>query len=163
MTTVTSDDDSLNSCTVTVVRCNQYTTSEESKFEKKPKSELIVPGASISKKEPDKKPAKKPKRLYIVPGAPTLFYQKLNQNSCILSSLASALHHVGDGYVSEYIIRCKQKSLLENNNKFRMHFCRDNLIGHHNKNKNSIIVLRNGIHRRHMIYYGIGLLIKLCV
>ena len=48
-----------------------------------------------------------------------------------LQSLASALHYMGDGYASEYIIRRKQKYLLEIQNKGRMHFCRDILLGHH--------------------------------
>ena len=104
-------------------------------------------------------------RLYIVPGAPTLFYQQGNQNSCILPSFASALHYMGDEYASEYIIGRKQKCLLEIQNKGRMHFCRDILMGHHKvKNeKNSIIVLRNGIHPHHMIYFGISVLVQLCV
>ena len=58
------------------------------------------------------------------------------------------------------------KSLLcKIQNKGPMHFLRDILIGHH-KEKNekySIIVLRNGIHPRHMIYFGISILIQLCV
>ena len=86
--------------TVPVGRFNKQTTVEESKCEEKPKITLIIPGASISKKEPSKKSAKKPMRFYIVPGAPTLFYQQSNHNSCILSSLSSALHHMGDGYAS---------------------------------------------------------------
>ena len=112
MTKVTCDDDSRKKYTVPVGRFNQLTTFEESKCEKKPKSALIIPGASISKKEPSKKSSKKPKGLYIVPGAPILFHQQGNHNSCILLSLVSALHHTGDGYASEYIIRCKQKSLV---------------------------------------------------
>ena len=60
---VTRDDDSQKIYTVTVGQCNQQTTFEESKCEKKPKSSLIIPGASISKKEQIKKSAKKPKRL----------------------------------------------------------------------------------------------------
>ena len=65
----------------------------------------------------------------------------------------------------KYIIRRKQKCLLEIHNIGRMHFYRDILRGNHkDKNKkNSIIVLRNVIHPRHMIYFGISLLIQLCV
>ena len=62
--------------------------------------------------------------LYIFPGARTLLYQQGNHNSCILLSLASALHYMGDGYALEYIIRGKQKSILSIQNKDRMHFCR---------------------------------------
>ena len=103
--------------------------------------------------------------LYIVPGSPTLLYQQGNQNLCILSSLASVLHYVGDEYASEYIIRRKQKSLLEIQNKGWMQFFHDILMGNH-KEKNEkypIIALRNGMHPRHMIYFGIRLLIQLCV
>ena len=70
-------------------------------------------------------------QLYIVPGAPTLFYQQGNHISFILLSLESALHHMGDGYASEYIIRCKQNSLLALHNKGRMNFYRDILLVHH--------------------------------
>ena len=75
-------------------------------------------------------------RLFIVTGAPTLFYQQVNQNSYIISSLASALHYMGDEYASKYIIKRMQKSLLEIHNKGWMHFCHDILMGHHReKNK----------------------------
>ena len=72
---------------------------------------------------------------------------------------------MGDGYASEYIIRRKKKSPLEIQNKGRMHFCRDILMGYHKEKtkEDSIIVLRNGIHPRHMIYFGISILIQLCV
>ena len=77
-------------------------------------------------------------QLYIVPGAPTLLYQQGNHNSCILSSLASVLHYMGDEYTSEYIIRRKQKSLSEIHNKYQIHFCRDILMGHQKeKRKNT--------------------------
>ena len=38
---------------------------------------------------------------------------------------------MGDGYALEYIIRRNKKSLLEIQNKGRMHFCRDILMAHH--------------------------------
>ena len=50
MTTVTCDDESRKLYTVPVGKLNQLTKFEESKCENKPKSALIVPGASISKK-----------------------------------------------------------------------------------------------------------------
>ena len=55
VTTVTCNYDSQNVYTVPVGRRNQQTSIEESKYEDKPKSELIDPGESISKKEPIKK------------------------------------------------------------------------------------------------------------
>ena len=100
MTMVTRDDDSRNIYTVPVGRCFEQTSVDEFKYEEKLKKSLIGPGKSISKKEPIKIPEKKTMRLYIVPGAPTLFYQQGNHNSCILSSLAPALHYMGDKYAS---------------------------------------------------------------
>ena len=73
--------------------------------------------------------------LYIVPGAFTLFYQQGNHNSCILSSLASALYYIGDEYASECIIRRKKKRLFETQNKGLMNFCHDILIGQQGKKK----------------------------
>ena len=73
--------------------------------------------------------------LYIVPDAPTLFYKKVNHNSCILSSLASVLHYMGDKYAPKYIIRRRQKSLLKIHNKCQMKFCRDILMVHHREKK----------------------------
>ena len=54
----------------------------------------------MSKKEPSKISEKKTIRLYIVPGSPTFFYKQVNHNACIISSLASALHYMGDEYAS---------------------------------------------------------------
>ena len=68
--------------------------------------------------------------MYIVPGAPTLFYQQGNQNSFIITSLASEFHHMGDEYASKYIIKRMQKSLFEIHNKSQIHFFRDILMGH---------------------------------
>ena len=47
---VTHDDDSQNIYTEPVGRFNQQTSVEESKYEEKPKSVLIIPGGSILKK-----------------------------------------------------------------------------------------------------------------
>ena len=100
MKKITRDDDSQNIYTVPVGRCNQQTSVEDSKYEEKLKNSLIVPGESISKKEPINISEKKTMCLYIVPGVPTLFYQKVNQNTFILSLLASALNYIGDGDAS---------------------------------------------------------------
>ena len=80
MTTVTRDDNSQNIYIVPVGWCNQQTSLEESKYEEKPQSSLIVTGEYISKKEPSKLPENKTMRLCIVLGAPTLFYQQGNHN-----------------------------------------------------------------------------------
>ena len=50
VTKVTRDDDSPNIYTVPAGKCNQHTSFEESKYEEKCKSELIVPCESFSKK-----------------------------------------------------------------------------------------------------------------
>ena len=131
MTTVTRDDDSQNIYTVSFGRCNLQTSVDESKYEKIHHNPLICPDESISKKEPSKISEKNTILLYIVHGAPNLFYQEGNHNSCIISSLASALHYMGDEYASKYVIKHKQKSLLCIHNKGRMHFCRDILMRHH--------------------------------
>ena len=73
--------------------------------------------------------------MYIFPGAPTLLYQRGNHNPCIIESLASEFHYMGDEYVSTYIIKRMQKSLLEIINKGQMHFCRDILMGHQREKK----------------------------
>ena len=80
VTTVTCDDESRNIYTVPVGRCNQQTSVEDSKYQEKPKCVLIVPGESISNKEPRKIPEMKKMHLYIFTGAPTLFYQQGNHN-----------------------------------------------------------------------------------
>ena len=51
MTTLTRDDNSKNINAIPVGRFNQQTSVEESKYEEKRKSALIVVGGSISKKE----------------------------------------------------------------------------------------------------------------
>ena len=81
-------------------------------------------------------------RLYIVPGAPTLFYQQGNHNSCIISSLASSLHYMGDGYASKYIIKRMHKSLMEIHNKGQMHFFRDILMWHQKGENEKILNYR---------------------
>ena len=165
MTKVTCYEDSQNIYTVNVGQYNEQTSDDESKYEDKRKNSLIGSGEYISKKEPSKISENKTMRLYIITGAPTLLYQQGNYNSCILTSLTSALHYMGDEYASEYIIRRKQKCLLGTHNKGQMHFSRDILMGHHKeKNEKRInIVLRNGKHPRHMIYFGISILIQMCV
>ena len=165
VTTVTHDDDIQNMYTVPVWQCNELTSVDESKYEEKRQNSLICPSEYISKKNWARYHKKRLCAYTLFLVHPSLFYQQGNHNSCILSSLASAFHYMGDKYASEYIIRRKPKFLLDIHNKVRMHFCRDILMRHQKeeKKKNSIIVLRNGIHPRHMIYFGISILIQLCV
>ena len=60
---------------------------------------LICLGESNKKEEPSKISDIKI-RLLIVPGGPTLKFSQGNQNSCIISSLASALYYMGDELAS---------------------------------------------------------------
>ena len=57
-----------------------------------------------------------------VPDGPTLKYSQSIQNSCLISSLASALYYMGVELASEYIIRRKQKSLSFIHSKGQMQF-----------------------------------------
>ena len=100
MTTVTCDDYIPNIHTVPIVLCYIQASVDESKYEDIHQNALMFPGGSISKKEPSKISEKKTIRLYIVPGAPTLFYQQGNQDSYIITSLASSLNYMGDEYAS---------------------------------------------------------------
>ena len=63
-----------------------------------------------------------------VPDVSTIKYSQGIQNSCIISSLASALYFMGDELASEYIIRRKQLTLAFVHGKGRMQFCRDTLM-----------------------------------
>ena len=85
--------------------------SDESKYEDILQNALIFPGGYISKEELSKISLKKTIRLYIFPGATNLFYQQGNQNSCIVSSLTSALYYMVDEYASKYIIK-RMKNLF---------------------------------------------------
>ena len=69
------------------------------------------------------------KKKEYVPNGPTIKYSQGIQNSCIISSLASALYYMGDELASEYIIRRKQKSLACIRSNGRMQFCRDAFMG----------------------------------
>ena len=64
-----------------------------------------------------------------VPDGPTIKYSQGIQNSCIISSLASSLYHMGDVHASEYIIRRKQMSLEFIHDKGQMQFLRNTLMG----------------------------------
>ena len=71
VTTAKRDYYSKNIYTVPVGQCNKETSVEESKYEEKLKTALIVPGEYISKNEPRKILVEKTMCLYIVPGVPT--------------------------------------------------------------------------------------------
>ena len=64
-----------------------------------------------------------------LPDGPTIKYSQGIQNSCIISSLASAFYYMVDEVASEYIIRRKQQSLSCVHSNGRMQFCHDALMG----------------------------------
>ena len=104
-------------------------------------------------------------RLYIVTSAPTLFYQQGNHNSCIYHPwyyhciiwAMNMRQSISSGVIKNFIwesrikVGCTTAMMLlwDNTNK--------------KTEKESIIILRNGLHLCHMIYFGISLLIQLCV
>ena len=98
MTKVTCDETKHKTYTVPVGRCALHTSVYERNFVDMHHNALICLGESKKKEEH-------------VPDGPTLKYSQGIQNSCIISSLASALYYMGDELESEYIIRRKQKSL----------------------------------------------------
>ena len=120
MTTVTCDETKHKTYTVPVGRCFIHTSVNVPKFSDIHHNALIFLGESNKKEEPSKISDNNKKRLRIVPGAPTLLFSQGNQNSCIISSLESALYYMGDELASEYIIRRKQKYPYFVHNKGRM-------------------------------------------
>ena len=123
MTTVTCDETQHKTYTVPVGRCALHTSKYEPNFADMHPNELICLGKSNKKKEG-------------VPDGPTIKYSQGIQNSCIISSLASALYYMGDELASEYIIRRKQKPLSFIHIKGQKKFCRDNLMGQQREKTN---------------------------
>ena len=72
---------------------------------------------------------KSTKKKEQVTDVPIIKYSQGIQNSCMISSLASELYHMGDVHESEYIIRRKQLSLEFIHDKGRMQFLSNTLIG----------------------------------
>jgi hypothetical protein len=64
--------------------------------------------------------------------APIVFYQQHQSNSCMISSLASALLHIGDTYAAKYVIKRKQEAndALEVG---RMNFCEQLMKNDHTR------------------------------
>ena len=76
-----------------------------------------------------------------MPDVPAIKYSQGMQNSCIISSLASALYYMRDVHASEYTIRRKQLSLEFVHDKGRMQFLRNTLMGinrEKNRTKNTL-------------------------
>ena len=87
MTTVTFDETQHKTNTVPVGRCALHLSQDEPNFVDMHHNALICIGKSN----------KKEKR---VPYGPTIKYSQGIQNSCIISTLASALYYMGDELAS---------------------------------------------------------------
>ena len=98
VTTVTCDETQNKTYTVPVEICAPHTSGYEHNFVDIHDNALICLDKSNNKEDR-------------VPNGPTISYSQGIHNSCIISSLASALYYMGYELASEYIIRRKQKSL----------------------------------------------------
>ena len=98
MTTVRCHETRHKTYNVPVLRCSLNTSQDEHNFLDMHSNALTCVGESDKKKER-------------VPDGPTIKYSQGIQNSCIISSLASALYYMRDELASEYIIRREQQSL----------------------------------------------------
>ena len=116
MTKLTCGETQHKTYTVPVGQCTLHTSVYEPNFMDMHHNALICQEESNKKEEH-------------VPDGPTLKYSQGIQNSCIISSLTSVFHYMGDELASEYIIRRKKMSLSFIHNKGRMKFCRGILMG----------------------------------
>ena len=84
-----------------------------------------------------------------VPDVPTIKYSQGIQNSCNISSLASALYYMGDVHASEYIIRRKQLSLTFVNDKCRIQFLRNTLMGINREKRTKNTLSNSGMEKKY--------------
>ena len=152
VTTVTCFETKHKTYIVPVGRCDMHTSQDEINFLDMHSNAFTCLGETNKKEER-------------VTDGPTIKYSQGNHNTCIISSLASALYYVGDELVSEYTIRSKQQSLALIHSKVQMPFCCGTLMEQYREKELKIIIIfRNGIHvRQDMIYCRIILIIQLCV
>ena len=122
-TTVTCDENRHKTYIVPVGQCDLHTSKDEHNFLDMNSNALTCLGKSNKKEER-------------VTDGPTIKYSQGIQNSCIISSLASALYYMEDELASEYIIGSKQQSLAFIHSKRRTQFCRDTLMGKYIEKKN---------------------------
>ena len=101
--------------TVPVGQCSLNTSPEKKNYLYMHSKTFTSLGKSNNKKEQ-------------VPDVPTIKYSQGMQNSCIISSLASALFYMGDVHTSKYIIRRKQLSLEFIHDKGLMQFLLNTLL-----------------------------------
>ena len=162
MTTVTRDDDSPNIYTVTFGWFNLQTSVEESKYEDIHQNALICPGGS-SQKINQVRYQKKRQFTYtmFLVHLPysinkaiiiNVFYHPWHQH-CIIR-VTNMRQNISSG-VSKNVF---WKSIIKVGCTYAVIFLW--YITKKKTKKDSIIVLRNGIHLCHMIYFGISLLIQ---
>ena len=92
MTTVICDETQHKTYIVPVVQCALHKSQDEPNFLDMNSNALTCLCESNKKEER-------------VPDVPIIKYSQGIQNSCIISSLESALYYMGDELASEYIIR----------------------------------------------------------
>ena len=115
--------------TVPVGRCSINTSQEKQNYLGMYSKAFTFLGKSNKKREQ-------------VPDVPTIKYSQGIQNSCIISSLASAFYYMGDVHAPEYIIRRKQLSLEFIHDKGRMQFLRNTLLGINREKKNKKYIIK---------------------
>ena len=109
VTTVRCDETRHKTYNVPFVQCSLNNSQEKQNYLDMHYNALTCLGESNKKKER-------------VPDGPTIKYSQGIQNSCIISSLASALYYMGDELASEYIIGPKQQCLACIHSNGRMQF-----------------------------------------
>ena len=108
--------------TVPVGRCYLNTSQEKHNYLDMHSNGLTCLGGYNKKKER-------------VPNVTTIEYSQGIQESCIISSLASALYYMGDVHASEYIIRRKELSLTFIRDKGQMQFLHNTVMGYTEKKR----------------------------
>jgi hypothetical protein len=69
------------------------------------------------------------KSVKITDDNPFVYFLQGNKNTCIISSLASAVRYMGDIYASDYIIQRREESLYKLEHKGQRQFCKDIIMG----------------------------------
>ena len=136
MTTVKCDETRHKTYNVPVGRCSLNTSQDEHNYLDMHSNALTCIGESNKKKERG-------------PDGTTIKYSQGIQNSCIISSLVSALYYMRDELASEYIIRRKQQSLDLIYSNGRMQFCRCALMGQYREKKTNNTLSKSGMEYFH--------------
>ena len=130
--------------TVPVGWCSLNTSQEKQNYWDMLSKAFTSEGKSNKKKEQ-------------VPDEPIIKYSQGMQNSCMISSLASALYYMGDVHASKYIIRRKQLSLEFIRDKVWMQFLRNTLMRINRKKRIKNILSYSGMETKYNdIWYIAG-------